>query len=121
MQSIPATAGAGVVQSNLQIVVTQEPIERRPCLFAPAVLSRHAISFQACRNDRASFERLLNEPRFLGLLGIDALRTNWCELTFVFAPLNRCQPMQGLEPGRFHFRVSAAGPRSQEGLRQSGI
>src|SRR5277367_6964760 len=36
MQTVPATACSGIVQRDLKIVVSQEPIERGPRLFAPS-------------------------------------------------------------------------------------
>src|ERR1700681_3070580 len=43
MQPVSTTASSRIVQCDLKIVVSQEPIERAPRLFTPAALSRRPI------------------------------------------------------------------------------
>src|ERR1700686_4034218 len=59
MQPVSTTACGRIVECDLKIVVSQEPIERAPRLFAPAALSRRPIGLQESRHLRAGFPRLL--------------------------------------------------------------
>src|SRR6202521_6485285 len=60
VQAVPTTARGRVVECNLEIVVSQEPIKSAPCLFAPMALPRAAVGLQACRDDRARLHRLMD-------------------------------------------------------------
>jgi len=51
-----------IVERDLQVVISQEPIEGGPRLFPPAAFPC-AIGLQASRHDGASFDRLLIEAR----------------------------------------------------------
>src|ERR1700674_1142477 len=105
MQAVAATAGARIVESNLQVIVPEEAVEGGPRLFPPAALSRGTISLQACRDGRASFHGLLVKARLFGCLGIEAVRTDRHEMTFHFTTLNGCQPVQRLKPGSDHLII----------------
>ena len=96
MQAVAATAGGRIIESNLKIVVSQEPIEGRPCLFAPAALSRNAISLQACGDGRAGFHRLLVKAGLFCILGIEAVRSDRHKMTLHFTALNRPSASQAL-------------------------
>src|SRR5208282_2696498 len=103
MQAVAATSGSRIVECDLQIIVSQEPIEGGPCLFAPAALSRGAISLQTCRDHRTGFHRLLIEARLLARLGIKALRSDGDEMALELTMLDADQPIQGFESRRNHL------------------
>src|SRR5229473_1588619 len=121
VQTVSTSAGSGVIECDLQIVVSQEPIECGPSFFAPAALSGCAISLQACGDDRAGFDGLLVEAGLLGRLGIEALRADRHEMTFYFATLQGDEPIQGFESRRNHFFVPGAYTRSHQSLGQTGV
>src|SRR5260370_12595741 len=93
MQSVASSAGGGVVERNLQVVVAEEPVESCPRIFTPTALSRCAISLQARRNGGAGFDGLLVEAPFLRLLGVEALGADSNEVALHLAAPNRVQPI----------------------------
>src|ERR1700739_4877668 len=105
MQAVSATPGRRIVQRDLKIVVTQEPVKSGPGLFTPAPLPCGAISLQARRDDRAGLHRLLVEAGLLGCRGIEALRSDRHEMALPLTTLNRDQPIQSFEPRRNHLFV----------------
>src|SRR5487761_71759 len=121
VQPVSTTAGSRIVECNLEIVVSQEPIERAPCLFTPAFLSCCAISLQTRRNGPTGFHWLLVKAGLRGILRIEALRPDGHEMAFYFAALNRKQPIQRSESRRNHLIVSSAHARPNQSLRQSRI
>src|SRR5277367_4523807 len=121
MQSVSATACSGIVQRDLKIVVSKEPIERGPRLFAPAALPSCLIGLQARRNRRARLHRLLIEAGLLRCLGIKALRTNGHKVALYLASLKRHQPVQRLKSRRQHLFVPRAYSRTHQCLWQSCI
>src|SRR5260370_37701748 len=95
MQSVATSAGGGVVERNLQIVVAEEPVEGCPRIFSPTALSRGAISLQARRNGGAGFDGLLGEAPLLRFLGVAGRRADWDEVdlqlaTVTLVPPNQC-------------------------------
>src|SRR5690348_5629679 len=99
MQTILASARGGIVERNLQVVISEKPIERSPRLFPPATFSRCAIGLQGCCNDRAGFDGLLVEASLFRFLRIETVRSDGYEVAFYFATLNRRQPIQRFESG----------------------
>ena len=73
MQAVSTSAGRVIVERDLQVVISQEPIEGGPRLFPPAAFSRSAISLQASRYDGTSFDRLLIEARLFRFPRIEAM------------------------------------------------
>src|SRR6266516_2320194 len=63
-QTVSATTGRGIVKSNLQIIVAQEPVECRPSLFEPTIIPGCTISFETPGNSSPGFHRLLVKTRF---------------------------------------------------------
>src|SRR5260370_40023436 len=121
MQSVASSAGGGVVERNLQIVVAEAPVEGGPRIFSPTALSRGAISLQARRNGGAGFDGLLVEAPFLRFLGVAAVRADWDEVALHLAALNLGQPIQCFKTGRYHCLVGIARSGSYQRLRQAGI
>src|SRR5882672_3353867 len=116
MQTISATTGSWIVESDLKIVVAQEPIEGGPRFFAPAALACCAVRFQTCRDGPACFYGLLVEASFFRLPRIKALRADRHKMTFHFATLNRGQPIQRFKPCRNHVLIRGSRPRPNQGL-----
>ena len=73
MQTISAAAGRRIVKCDLQIVVSQKPVERGPRFLAPAAFACSPIGLQARRDHGTGFDRLLIESRLFRFLGIEAL------------------------------------------------
>src|SRR5439155_12857394 len=73
MQTVSTSAGRVIVESDLQVVVSQDPIEGGPRLFHPAAFSRSTISLQASRYHGTSFDRLLIEARLFRFPRIEAM------------------------------------------------
>src|SRR4029077_10250018 len=46
MQAVSTSAGSRIVERDLKIIVSQKPVERGPCLFAPVALPRSAIGLR---------------------------------------------------------------------------
>ena len=44
MQTVPAPARGRIVERKLKIVVSQEPVERGPGIYAPAIVARDPVS-----------------------------------------------------------------------------
>src|ERR1700675_2066248 len=107
-QPVSTTACSRIVQCDLKIVVSQEPVERAPRLFTPTALSRHPVSLPARRHLRASFPRLLVESGLLGCLGIKPLRTDGHEMALRLAPLKCGQPIQRFKARGYHLFVPRA-------------
>src|SRR5256885_7394692 len=84
VQAVAASTGAGIVERNLQVVISQKPIESGPRLFPPAALSRCKISLQTCRNYRTGLDGLLVETSLFGFLRVEAVRSDGHEVTFYF-------------------------------------
>src|SRR5579859_2722144 len=121
MQAVPAATSGGIVEGNLKIVVSQEPVESRPCVLAPAALAGCAIGLQTCGDGCTGFHRLLVEARLLRVLRIKTLRSDGYEMAFQLAALNRHQPIQRFESHGNHLIVCSAHSRSDKRLRQSGV
>src|SRR5256885_9110003 len=81
VQAVAASSGAGIVERNLQVVISQKPIESGPRLFPPAAISRGKISLQTRGNDCASLDGLLVEARLFGFLRVEAVRSDGYEVT----------------------------------------
>ena len=60
VQAVPTTAGDGIVQGDLQIIVSQEPVEGSPRFLAPTIVSSYAIGFETSRNRAARFKGLFD-------------------------------------------------------------
>src|SRR5204863_5364161 len=99
MQTVSTSAGRVIVERDLQVVVSQEPIEGGPGLFPPTTFSGSAISLQASRHDGTCFDRLLIEARFFRFPRIEAMLPDRHKMTFYFATLNRPQPIQSSKSG----------------------
>src|ERR1700690_926674 len=108
MQAVTTSAGAGIVEGDLQVVVAEEPIERGPGFFAPARVFGDAIGLQIGGNGGAGFDGLLIEAGFLGFLGVEAERAYWDEVAFVSAALHCRLPIEGFYPGCYHGVICAA-------------
>jgi hypothetical protein len=89
MQAIAASAGGGIVERDLQIVVAEEPIECAPRFLAPAILSRDAIGLQAGGDGGAGFDGLLIEAGLLGTLRIEAVRSDRDEVALCSGAMYR--------------------------------
>src|SRR4030081_2225588 len=76
VQAVAASTGAGIVERNLQVVISQKPIESGPRLFPPAAPSRCKIRLKTCRNYRAGLDGLLVETSLFGFLRVEALRSD---------------------------------------------
>ena len=120
MKTIATAAGAGVVQGGFQIVISQKPIERRPSLGVPTFISGGAIGFQACRDCRTCFQRLLIEPSFFARFAIEALRADRYKVSVHGAALLFLKPFQRLQAGREPFLVRCARARQQSGPATTG-
>ena len=92
MQAVSASTGVGIVERNLQVVISQKPIESTPRIFPPASPSRCKIGLQTCGNYCAGFDRLLVEASLFRVLRVEAVRSDGYEVTLYFATLNRYQP-----------------------------
>src|SRR5205085_10191840 len=103
MQAVSATPGSRIVERNLKIVVSQEPIQSGPSRFTPAALPCGAIRLQARGDDRAGIHRSLVEAGLLGCHGIEALRSDRHEMALHSTTLNRDQPTQSFDPRRNHL------------------
>src|SRR5260370_23033816 len=112
MQSVASSAGGGVVERNLQIVVAEEPVEGCPRIFSPTALSRGAISLQARRNGGAGFDWLLVEAPFLPFLGVAAVRADLDEVGLHPPALHLGQPIQCFKTRRHHRLLCSAPSRS---------
>src|SRR5580698_6028231 len=102
MQSIAAATCDGIIKRKLQVVISQEPVERRPSFASPPVVTRHPVSLQTSRHCASGFNGLLIETCLFAALVIKALRTNGYEMTVGFAMLRRQEPIQCFEAGGNH-------------------
>src|SRR5690349_3448877 len=121
MQAVSATPGSRIVERNLKIVVSQEPIKGGPGLFAPSVFPGSTIGLQARRDDRTGFHWLLVKAGFHRRLGVESVRSNGHEMALHLAALNRDKPIQSFEPRRNHLFVPGAHSRANQSLRHSRI
>src|SRR5208282_2776876 len=125
MQAVAAPTRGGIIEGNLQIIVSEEPIESGPRFFAPAALPGCAISLQEGGYGGAGFDGLLVEAGFLRFLRVEAVGPDGNEVASYFAALNRREPIQSFQPGRNHrivcaassARMSACGKRAFEYAR----
>src|ERR1700686_927933 len=76
MQTVSAPARGNIVKRNLQVVISQKPIEGRPRFLAPDALTRCTIGLEGGGNHRASFDGLLIEAGFFRILRVEPLRSN---------------------------------------------
>src|SRR5579863_6157720 len=113
MQAVPTSAGCGVIQRQLQVVVAEEPIESRPRCTAPLDVTGYTVRLQASRNRACGFERLLIETRLLTTPAIEALRADRNKVTGGFTPLHFQQPVQGFQADGNHPVVRASGTYKQ--------
>src|SRR5947208_12990403 len=81
MQAVSASPRVGIVERNLQVVISQKPIEGSPRFFPPASLSRCKIGLQTCGNYCAGFDRLLIEASLFCFLRVEAVRSDGYEVT----------------------------------------
>ena len=63
VQPVAATAGRRVEEPVLQVVLTEEPVERPPRLGQPPPVVADAVRVEARRHHRAGLDRLLVEHR----------------------------------------------------------
>ena len=120
MKTISTAAGGGVVQGSFQVVVSQEPIERRPSSGMPMFISGGAICFQTGRHRRTSLQRLLVEPSFIASLAKEALGADRKKVSVDVAALLFFKPVERLQACRKPFFVGGTGARQQQCLRQAG-
>src|SRR5271169_1910215 len=121
MQAISTSTRGRVVQSNLQVVVAEEPVERRPCRLAPAALPCGTIRLQIGRDGGAGFDRLLIKASLFGFRGVETVRADGNEMAFGLATLHCRQPFERFEPGGYHGFVCAPHSRANQCLRQSSV
>src|ERR1700722_5305108 len=113
MQPISAAAGDGVIQRDLQVIVTEEPVEPIPGLFAPTVVTCDSVGDKTRGHRACSLNRLLIEAGSLSILMIEALRTYWYEVVVCFAMLNFRKPVKGCETGGNHAIVRTSRTNNQ--------
>src|SRR5260370_13060084 len=97
MQAAPTTAGDGIVESKLQIVVAKEPVERRPGFAVPAAVTSHAVRLQTGRNRTGGFNGLLIKSSFFATLTVKPLRTDRHKMAVDRATLRFREPNQRLK------------------------
>src|SRR5258705_8104772 len=112
MQPVAATAGYGIIQRKLQIVVAQKPVECRPSFVAPAAVASHSVRFETGRNRACSFNWLLIEARLFATFAIEPLRPNRYKVAVDFAVLCFQEPIERFEAGGNHTIIGAC--RSHE-------
>src|ERR1700686_75061 len=121
MQSVPATAGCGIIKRQLQIVVAEEPVESRPGFAVPAPVSSYAVCLQTRGHRAGSFKGLLVEASFLATLTIKTLRTDRNKVAVGFAALLFQQPIERFEAGGKHTIIRARGTHQQQDLGHSRV
>src|SRR5579864_1063815 len=102
MQAVPTAAGGRIIKRKLQVVVAEEPVESRPSVVAPAVVTSYAVSLQTSRDCASRFERLLIETSPLTSTAIEALRTDRHKVGIDFATLRFRQPIQRFQASGNH-------------------
>src|SRR5260370_22908585 len=112
MQTVSTSARRAIVERDLQVVISQEPIEGGPRLFPPTAFSRSAISLQASRHHGTSFDRLLIEARLFRFPRIEAMLPDRPKMTFYFAALNRPHPIPRFQSGLHHLVLTGAHSRT---------
>ena len=60
---VATAASRGIEEPLLQVVLTEEPVERPPPVHRPAAVVTHAEGVETCRRRRARLDRLLVERR----------------------------------------------------------
>src|ERR1039458_10782227 len=108
MKTVPATAGNGIIERKLQIVVAKKPVKSRPGSVAPAAVTGYAKRLQARRNSAGGFNRLLIEAGFFTALAIKALRADGHEVAVGFATLSFHKPIQGFQTDRKSTRLNSS-------------
>src|SRR5260370_20312893 len=112
MQAIAAAARGGVVEGDLKVVVSEEPVEGGPGFFPPASFARRAIGLEISGNRGAGFDGLLVEASFFGFLRVEAVRADRNKVALGFTPLHRFKPVERFVPGGNHGVVAAARSRA---------
>src|ERR1700724_3621518 len=88
VQSISTTAGDGIVEGNLQVILPQKPVEGRPGAGTPPVISGCAIRFEARGDGATCFHWLLIEASFLASLAVEPLGTDGHEMLMLCRTLS---------------------------------
>ena len=122
MQAVPATAGFRIVERKLQIVIAQEPVESRPGLSAPAIVSRSRDRPVNKRTPRRRLQWVADRTEPVhSPSAIKPLRADRHKVAVHRATLRFHKPIQRIESGGNHAFVPASRPHEQHGLGQSRV
>src|ERR1700704_3555282 len=105
MQAVPAPASDRVIERQLQIIIAQKPVERRPGFAAPATVTGNPVRLQARRDSAGGFDRLLIEASLFATLPIKALRPDRYKVPVGLASLLGRQPIERFKAGGKHALI----------------
>src|SRR5512134_2573155 len=98
MQAIAAAARRWIIHREVQIVPPQEPLERTAGFLMPSFFSGDPVSFEASRDHRLCFHRLLIKAGTFASPRIKTIRADWNEmLPFSIRVLNPGKPTERLQ------------------------
>lgn len=103
MQTIAATSGRRIIDGKVQVIATQEPLEGASRFTAPTLVAGDAVRFEAGRDHRMRFDRLLIEARAFAALPVEPIRSDRDEMSaFSMCALQICKPKKRFESGLSH-------------------
>ena len=109
MQAVSTTACCRIVDRQVQVVATEEPVKGAPRFLVPPLIAGKAMRFEAGRDHGLRLHRLLIEARTLTAALIKTVGTDRHKMTAVrVGSLQIRQPLKRFQSGVGHFIVGYA-------------
>src|SRR3954470_22859456 len=120
MQGIAATAGAGGVKLEAEIVPAEEPIEGALGVFVPTRVRGGVEGFEASRHHGVRLDRLLVEVGARFAAAVEAVTANRTKVAML-GGLEVSEPLQCLQTALENRRLPTRFAADDEGMGELGI
>ena len=109
MQAVSTTACCRIVDRQVQVVATEEPVKGAPRFLVPPLITGKAMRREAGRDHGLRLHRLLVKAGTLTAASIKSIGADRYKITAVrFGSLQICQPLKRFQAGVGHFIVGYA-------------
>src|ERR1700728_2996538 len=121
MQSVPAPSGRGVVEWNLQVVLSEKPPKGRPCFVQPQTVFGCPVCLETRSDGGTGLHRLLVEASLVFPLCEESRGADRHKHVVVVSMLLGGQPIQRLTPCLDHSSVLTVPASENQSLRQARV
>src|SRR3989304_4293764 len=122
MQTVSTTTGRRVVDGQVEVVASEEPLEGASGFLAPALVARDAVGFEASGDHGLRLHRLLIEPGALTTPLIEAVGSDGDKMIPMrVSALQAGQPTERLQPGLGHGVIRYPLAAHEQSMRQGSV